>query len=64
MKKNFLPFLFCLFTLFSFSQNNSLWEKVTTITNNSKVKTSNKTIKNPQVYSLNIESLIDELIKV
>jgi hypothetical protein len=63
MKKFFLSFLFCLFTFLTFSQNNSFWKKETSISTNSKVKTENKTISAPKIYSLNLKNLTQELSK-
>ena len=63
MKKFLLPFLFCLSIQFTFSQNNVFWKKETVIAASSKIKSSNKAIKTPQIYSLNIESLKQVLTK-
>jgi hypothetical protein len=63
MKKFLLPFLLCFFTLFSYSQEDSFWKKETVVSNNSKVKTSKKSNKEAQIYSLNIESLRQTLSK-
>ena len=63
MKKIFLSSLFCLCALISFSQSNSIWKREQSIAVNSKVKTSNKAIKSPQVYTLNIKKLREELVK-
>lgn len=63
MKKFLLPFLLCFFTLFSYSQQDSFWKKETVVSDNSKVKTGKKIIKDAQIYSLNIESLRQALSK-
>ena len=56
MKKILLCFIVFLNITFVFSQNNSFWKKEALITS-SKVKTNKQDIKDPKIYSLDIDNL-------
>ncbi|MCF7561630.1 DUF5011 domain-containing protein [Sabulilitoribacter multivorans] len=61
--KKLLPVLLILLNVtFVFSQSNSFWKKETTA-KNAKIKASKTDIKNPNIYTLNIEGLKQELQK-